>query len=66
MASFIDNMLIGIESKVGHGEIVENVLTRMEVSDLYVKLEKCKWKVREVGFLGVVIGPDGIKIEKKK
>jgi len=58
-------MLIRIESKVGNSEIVENVLTRMEVSDLYVKLEKCKWKVRKVGFLGVVIGPDGIKIEKK-
>ena len=25
-----------------------------------------KGKVREVGFLGVVIGPEGIKIEKEK
>jgi len=33
---------------------------------LYVKPEKCEWKVREVGFLGVVIGPDGIKMEKEK
>jgi len=33
---------------------------------LYVKLEKCKWKVKEVEFLGVVIGPEGIKIEKEK
>jgi len=33
---------------------------------LYVKLEKCKWKVREIEFLGVVIGPEGIKIEKEK
>jgi len=24
-----------------------------------VKLEKCVWKVREIGFLKVVIGPDG-------
>jgi len=31
-----------------------------------VKLEKCKWKVREVGFLGVVIGLDGIKMEEEK
>jgi len=33
---------------------------------LYVKLEKCKWKVKEVGFLRVVMGLDRIKIEKEK
>jgi len=31
-----------------------------------VKLEKCTWKIREIGFLGVIIGPKGFKIEKKK
>jgi len=35
-------------------------------NDLFVKLERCVWKVREIGFLGVVIGPDRVKIEKKK
>jgi len=35
-------------------------------NDLYVKPEKCKGKVREVGFLGVVIRPEGIKIEEEK
>ena len=29
-----------------------------------VKPEKYKWKIREVGFLGVVIGLEGIKMEK--
>ncbi len=38
----------------------------MAENDLYVKLEKYKWKVREVGFLGVVIGPEEIKIEEEK
>jgi len=38
----------------------------LEENDLYVKLEKCKWKVREVGFLGVVIGLEGIKMEEEK
>jgi len=31
-----------------------------------MKLEKCKWKVREVRFLEVIIRPDRIKIEKVK
>ena len=41
-------------------------MRRMVENDLFVKLEKCIWKVREVGFLGVVIGPDRVKMEKKK
>ena len=32
----------------------------------YVKPEKCKQKVRKVGFLRVVIGPEEIKMEDKK
>ena len=31
-----------------------------------MKPEKCVWKIREVGFLGVIIGEDGVRIEKKK
>ena len=33
---------------------------------MYVKPEKCKWRVREVEFLGVVIGPERIKMEEGK
>ena len=35
-------------------------------NNLFVKSEKYVWKVREVGFLGVVIGSDRVKMEKKK
>ena len=66
LASFIDNIIVGTEEEEEHNEIVEKVVRRMEKNDLYVKPEKCKWKVREVGFLGVVIGKDGIKMEEKK
>ena len=31
-----------------------------------MKPEKYKWKVKEVGFLGVVIGPERIKMEEEK
>ena len=33
---------------------------------MYVKPEKYAWKVRKIGFLGVVIGPGGIEMEKEK
>jgi len=66
VASFIDDMIVGAEGEEGHDEIVEEVVRRLAENDLYVKPEKYKWKVREVGFLGVVIGKEGIKIEEEK
>ena len=66
VVAFVDNVLVGTEMKEGHDEIVEEVLRRLEENDLYVKPEKCVWKVRKIGFLGVVIEPSGIEIEKEK
>jgi len=42
------------------------VLRRIEENDLYIKPEKCVWKVKEINFLGLVMGAEGIKIQKKK
>ena len=66
VAVFIDDMMVATETEEGHDEIVEEVLRRLEENDLFVKPEKCVWKVRKVGFLGVIIGEDGIRIEKEK
>ena len=66
VAVFIDDVIVGTEMEKGYNEIVAEVIRRLEENNLYVKPEKCKWKVREVGFLGVVIGLDGIKMEKEK
>jgi len=66
IAVFIDDVMIATETEEGHDEIVEEVLRRLEENDLFVKPEKCVWKVREVGFLGVIIGEDGVKMEKEK
>ena len=66
VAVFIDDVIVGTETEEGHDELVAEVIKRLEENDLYMKPEKCKWKVREVGFLGVVIGPDGIRIEEEK
>ena len=63
---FVDDVLVGTETEEGHDKIVEEILKRLEENDLYIKPEKCVWKVQKIGFLGVVIGPDGIEMEKKK
>ena len=56
VASFINNVIVGTEEKEEHDKVVEEVVKMLAENDLYMKLEKCKWKVREVKFLGVVIG----------
>jgi len=66
IVTFIDDILVGTETKEEHNELVEEILKWLEEHDLYVKPEKCECKAREVGFLGVVIGPNGIKMEKEK
>jgi len=66
VAAFVDDILVGTETEEGHDEIVEEILRRLEENDLYIKLEKCVWKARKIGFLGVVIGPDGIEMKKEK
>ena len=65
-AAFIDDVIVGTESEEGHDELVEEVIKGLEKNNLYVKPEKCKWKVKEVGFLGMVIGPEGIRIKEEK
>jgi len=56
MATFINNIIVTIDTEEEHDELIEEILERLKENDLFIKLEKCQWKVREVKFLGVVIG----------
>jgi len=40
--SFIDDMIVGIDSEEGYNELVEEILRRLEENDLYIKPEKYK------------------------
>jgi len=62
----IDDILVATDTEEGHDELVKEILKRLEENDLFVKPKKCKWKVREVEFLGVVIGPRGVEMQKEK
>ena len=66
VAAFIDDMMVGMETEEEYNNIVKEVLRKMVKNDLFVKPEKYVWKVREVGFLRVMIGPDGVKWIKRK
>jgi len=63
---FINDILVAMDMEEGHNELVEEILKRLEENDLFVKPKKCKWKVREVEFLEVVISPKGVEMQKEK
>jgi len=66
IATFIDNILVATDTEERHDELVEEMLKRLEENNLFVKPEKHKWKVREVEFLGVVIGPKEVEMQREK
>ena len=66
VAVFVDDVLVGTDSKEGHDKIVAEVLKQLEENDLYVKLEKCSWKTSKVNFLGVVMDQGKIEMEEEK
>jgi len=66
VAAFVDDVLVGTETEEGHDKLVEEVLRRLEENDLYVKPEKCIWKVKKVPFLGVVMGEGKVEMEEDK
>ena len=66
VALFIDDVIIWLEGEERHNKLVAEMIRKLEENSLYMKPEKYKWKVKEVEFLGVVIGPKGIKMEEGK
>jgi Reverse transcriptase (RNA-dependent DNA polymerase) len=60
---FIDNILIFMEKKEGHKEIVKEVLWKLKENDIFLKVEKCIFGALEIEFLGLIISLDGIKMD---
>jgi len=63
---FIDNILIFMEDEEHHDEIVEEVFKRLKENDIFLKLEKCEFKKKEIEFLGMIIGEKGVKLDTTK
>jgi len=66
VVSFINDVIVRTEEEEGHDKVIEEVVKGLTENNLYMKLEKSKWKVREIGFLEVMIRLEEIKIEKEK
>ena len=42
MATFINNIIVAMDTEEGHNKIVEEVLRRLEKNNLFMKPEKCR------------------------
>jgi len=63
---YIDDILIFTKTEEGHNEIIQEVLCRLHANDLFLKPEKCFFKQQEIEFLGLIIGPNSVKIDSSK
>ena len=63
---YVDDLLIFSKDEESHFRHLEIVLSRLSKHELYVSPKKCELFAREMDFLGLVIGENGIKVNPKK
>ena len=68
MVVYIDDLLIftKTDNQEEHDKIVLEVFQRLEEHDLFIKPEKCSFRVKEVKVLGMTISAKGIKMNDDK
>ena len=63
---FIDDILIYSKSEGGHVKHLRIMLQVLKEKNLYAKLSKCEFWLKEVSFLGHVISSGGIYVDPSK
>jgi ribosome-interacting GTPase 1 len=63
---YIDDILIFSKDWEQHVKDVREVLKQLEENNLFLKITKCKFFITMVTFVGIVITPEGISMEKDK
>jgi hypothetical protein len=63
---FTDDILIFSKNEEDHDEHLRVVLQKLRENQLYAKLSKCKFWLKEVLFLGLIISKGGIYVDPSK
>jgi hypothetical protein len=63
---FIDDILIFSKNEEEHDEHLRLVLQKLRENQLYIKLNKCEFWLKEVSFIGHIISERGISIDPSK
>ena len=66
MVVFIDDILIYSKDEEEHKQHLRAVLERLRSHQLYAKFSKCKFWLKEVGFLGHILSEKGIAVDPSK
>jgi hypothetical protein len=66
MVVFIDDILIFSKNEEEHSEHLRLVLQKLRENQLYAKLNKCEFWLKEVSFLGHIISEAGISVDPSK
>ncbi|KAG5735334.1 hypothetical protein E4T56_gene11036 [Termitomyces sp. T112] len=63
---YLDDILIYLNLPAEHSEHVHRVLEQLREYHLHAKPEKCSFHTAEVKYLGVIITPDGVRMDPAK
>ena len=63
---FIDDILVFSKNEEEHEEHLRLVLQKLRENQLYAKLSKCEFWLKEVAFLGHVISNGGVAVDPSK
>jgi hypothetical protein len=66
VVAFIDDILIFSKNEEEHDEHLRLVLQKLRGNQLYAKLNKCEFWLKEVSFLGHIISEGGIFVDPSK
>jgi transposase InsO family protein len=65
-SAYLDDILIYSDTLEEHQDHIRQVLHRLSEAGLHLKPEKCEFHQREVKYLGLIIGVDGIRMDPDK
>jgi hypothetical protein len=63
---YMDDILIYLNNPEEHRKQTLCILTRLRENDLFLKAEKCKFDVKEVEYLGLIISENKIAMDLTK
>ncbi|QRV84489.1 Retrotransposable element Tf2 protein [Ceratobasidium sp. AG-Ba] len=66
MVVYMDDILVFSKTREDHVKHVREVLRRLRTNHLFLKPHKCHFFTTETSFIGIVISPEGISMEKEK
>ena len=64
--AYMDDIIIFSEDEADHDKHVELVLERVAKAGLFLDIDKCKFGVKKVKYLGIIISTDGMEMDPEK